>query len=264
MNAGTPVLCYHGLYRHESEVSGVTDRQQRYFISADQFRSHLDCLGRLGFRGASIAEIMSNPRPDLVALTFDDGRSSDYEMVRPMLLERGFGASFFIVGNSLNKPGHLSEGQLCEIAAAGFSVGSHSMTHAVLTGLSDGDLDWELRKSRELLERLLSAPVEHFAAPGGFLNRRVVERSLAAGYRVICTAVPELFEPGPIAGRFSVTRLTTLETLAALARRDPVHIARIRTVYQARQGLKRLVGVDAYEKLVRALTGRRLKTGPVH
>jgi len=66
---------------------------------------------------------------------------------------------------------------------AGFAIGSHTASHALLTREAPDRLRWELRASRERLARELGAPVDHFAYPDGRFDRTVVAAVAEAGYR---------------------------------------------------------------------------------
>jgi peptidoglycan/xylan/chitin deacetylase (PgdA/CDA1 family) len=63
-------------------------------------------------------------------------------------------------------------------------VGSHTRSHPRLTSLSDGELESELRGSREDCERLLERPCQSIAYPYGDCDERVIAAAGRAGYRV--------------------------------------------------------------------------------
>src|SRR5258705_5646743 len=67
--------------------------------------------------------------PDkLLVLTFDDAKASHYTVVRPLLKEYGFGATFFISeGFSFrtNKDDYLTWDQIAELHRDGFEIGNH-------------------------------------------------------------------------------------------------------------------------------------------
>ena len=64
-----------------------------------------------------------------VQLTFDDGNSSDVEIVLPALLRRGLQATFFICSGRLDQPTFLSRTQVRELQAHGMCIGSHGVAH---------------------------------------------------------------------------------------------------------------------------------------
>ena len=83
--------------------------------------------------------------------------------------------------NFMLRPEHLQE-----MLAAGMQIGSHTMTHPILSSLSDDQVLEELLESKRILESICGSPIRHFAFPNGpgvknFDNRvsRLVEK---AGY----------------------------------------------------------------------------------
>jgi polysaccharide deacetylase family protein (PEP-CTERM system associated) len=77
------------------------------------------------------------------------------------LEEKHFTATFFVLGRTAKA--HKDLVRL--IHHRGHEVGSHSMSHTLLPGLSTAQLDTELMESKKLLEDLLGGPVLGFRAP---------------------------------------------------------------------------------------------------
>jgi peptidoglycan/xylan/chitin deacetylase (PgdA/CDA1 family) len=71
---------------------------------------------------------------------------------------------------------------LAAMQRAGFTVGSHTRTHALLTREDDETVRDELVRSRGQIEQRLGGPVRHFAYPDGRFNRRILRAVAAAGY----------------------------------------------------------------------------------
>ena len=70
---------------------------------------------------------------------------------------------------------------------AGIEIGSHSVTHPILTNINDERLEAELRESRSRLEAKLDRKVELFCYPNGNYDARVKRAAEAAGYRSAVT-----------------------------------------------------------------------------
>ena len=81
---------------------------------------------------------------------------------------------------------------LLQLSRAGMELGSHTVSHAVLTGLPDEEAADELQRSRAMLEQALDAPVRHLAYPNGPCDANFDENSMklaaAAGYRSAVTS----------------------------------------------------------------------------
>lgn len=167
-------------------------------VSPERLRSQLDWLVDRGLRGVSVAELLraraqGDPRR-LVGLTFDDG-FRDFFTAIPLLRERGFTASVYVVAGKFGDVNDwdpaprlplLSVAEIREVAAAGFEVGSHSLTHARLPALPDAEVEREIRASREALGEVLGSPPAGFCYPYGAYDSRVVRVVSAAGYEYAC------------------------------------------------------------------------------
>ncbi len=84
----------------------------------------------------------------------------------------------------------LDEEELREMSSRGISIQSHTLTHSILTELSDEAVDFELHESRRRLEEILDRSVEHVCFPRGGVDRRVRRAAVGAGYRSASGASP--------------------------------------------------------------------------
>ncbi len=64
----------------------------------------------------------------------------------------------------------------------GFEICNHSMTHPDLTGLTGERLDWEIRASRELLEKIFQKPVRGFCYPFNAYDHSTLHAVRSAGH----------------------------------------------------------------------------------
>jgi len=86
--------------------------------------------------------------------------------------------------------------QAREMEAAGVELASHTLTHPILTQVSDTQLDRELRESKARLEAELRRPANLFCYPNGDLDARVMRAAKRAGYRAAVTVEEGLNEKG--------------------------------------------------------------------
>lgn len=186
------VLMYH---RIESNRCPVADaEEQPWAVPMDRFASQIEGLrsrGRVGVSMGQIHEQLCAGRPvppEWVGITFDDGNESDFEHALPMLVERGFRATFFVCGERVDAKGGLSRAMIREMHGAGMHVGSHAMTHRFLPVLAAGAEEDELRASRECLEAIVGAAVDHFAPPGGRWSARTRDTLRRLSYRAVSTS----------------------------------------------------------------------------
>ena len=153
------------------------DRQMRY-------------LAEDGYGTVSFDQIYdsSQPLPEKpILLTFDDGYADAYTTAFPVLQRYGFQATFYVVTDFVGRPGYLTVEQIREMAAAGMSFGSHSVSHLSLTTLSAERLERELSQSRTQLESLLERQVLDLCYPLGRFDQGVRQAVERAGYRSATT-----------------------------------------------------------------------------
>jgi peptidoglycan/xylan/chitin deacetylase (PgdA/CDA1 family) len=250
---------------HELEVPGRALAEEGpgyavYCLPRDAFRAQMGALVEAGLRGTSLGDAHARGDARAVAITFDDGCESDWLEAAPILRDRGFGATFYVIAGSLGRRGYLTPAQLRELAAAGFEIGSHSLTHRMLTEVEPGELDDELAGSRARLEDAAGARVTHFACPHGRWSPVVAAAARRAGYGTVSTSEAGLNgprTPDMRLRRIAVRRGADAAEVALLARGHGLwrRIARD----AALDAGKRILGEGSYVALRERLT--RLKGG---
>jgi peptidoglycan/xylan/chitin deacetylase (PgdA/CDA1 family) len=146
--------------------------EQDVWVSREQFSSLLDCAAG---------------RED-VAISFDDGNSSDVEQALPALRERGLTATFFVVAGRLGAQHFLDEDGIRTLATAGMVIGCHGMRHRPWRGLDGRALHEELIDAKAILARAVGRPVTRAACPFGSYDRRVLRTLHAGGYEQVYTS----------------------------------------------------------------------------
>ena len=123
-------------------------------------------------------------RPRLVALTFDDG---PYPVTTPLLLQTlhdlKVPATFFLIGRDAQQFPALAQA----IAADGFQIGDHTLTHPDLDRLDDAAVRVELLQGATTLHRIAPAAGEHrlFRPPHGRYTLDTIRVAQAAGFDTI-------------------------------------------------------------------------------
>ncbi len=182
-----PILMYHYI-----RVNPDPNDRLGFNLSVppDEFDRQMRYLAENGYQTVSFDQIYDPGQPlpkKPVLLTFDDGYADAYTAAFPILQRYGFKATFYIVTSFINKPRYLTTDQIQQMAAAGMSFGSHSISHSILTDLSAARVESEVRQSRVELERLLGRPVLDFCYPSGRVNAAVQAAVSRAGYRSATT-----------------------------------------------------------------------------
>jgi peptidoglycan/xylan/chitin deacetylase (PgdA/CDA1 family) len=83
--------------------------------------------------------------------------------------------------------GAITWRQAREMADAGVEIGSHTLTHPILTRLSDDRLREEVGRSRDRIQDALGREVETFCYPNGDYDPRAQLEVARAGYRCAVT-----------------------------------------------------------------------------
>ena len=103
-----------------------------------------------------------------VTTSWDDGHRLDRRLA-DLLAGAGVTGTFYVSPRSVELPpaDRLTDGNLRAVAAAGFEIGSHTLTHPHLDRLPPPAARREIRDGRAALEDVLSAPVTSFCYPSG-------------------------------------------------------------------------------------------------
>jgi peptidoglycan/xylan/chitin deacetylase (PgdA/CDA1 family) len=187
---GLLVLCYHSVSNVWPHALSVTP---------DAFRRQVRSIAAAGLRPVTGRELADGSRRG-VHVTFDDAYV-DVLGVLPLLEELALPVTVFVstsyaddgralavselAADAAAQPDALATmtwAQLGELAERGVEVGSHTVTHAHLTQISDGELDREVRESRTRIEDELARPASLLAYPYGEHDARVQAAARRAGY----------------------------------------------------------------------------------
>jgi peptidoglycan/xylan/chitin deacetylase (PgdA/CDA1 family) len=176
-----PILLYHHIGLPSSPAAST------YYVAREDFEMQMKALSDWGYTSISISQLVEAilhsarlpNRP--VVITFDDGNLDVYTNAFPIMQKYGFTGVMYIVANELHADGYMGVDQIQEMAAAGWEVGSHSMTHAHLSDAHDR-LYYEINQSRIDLEGALGLPVRSFAYPFGEMDATVSTQVQSYGY----------------------------------------------------------------------------------
>jgi glycosyltransferase involved in cell wall biosynthesis/peptidoglycan/xylan/chitin deacetylase (PgdA/CDA1 family) len=199
MRAPALVLAYHSLTPWAGDPLGVTP---------EAFSAQMRYLAKHGWSCISLLDLVRHmekgttpPRRSFV-LTFDDGYLDCLSVAAPILASYGWTATVFVVTGLLGEGGRLphdlrvaAEGcagperrsltweEAAQLAAGGFTIGSHTHTHRSLTHVGPEDRARELADSAAELRRRLGIREPLVCYPFGDADGEVIAEARSAGYR---------------------------------------------------------------------------------
>ncbi len=127
-----------------------------------------------------------------IVITFDDGHSDNYHIAYPLLKKHSFPATIFLISDLINDKGgrYLSRSQIDEMESNNISFGSHTISHRILTRLTNDEVVKEIRDSKDILESRLDRKINAFAYPVGTradFDDAIVEIVKAHKYTCACS-----------------------------------------------------------------------------
>lgn len=118
----------------------------------------------------------------VVTTSWDDGDRCDLRLAE-MLASHGLAGTFYIPIEPFQAGRQLTAQQMRDLAAGGFEIGAHSVSHRSLNGLSGEDQRREISDCKRILEDLLGLPIKSFCYPNGKVNRHALRCVEEAGYQ---------------------------------------------------------------------------------
>jgi peptidoglycan/xylan/chitin deacetylase (PgdA/CDA1 family) len=195
--SGLRILLYHRI---------STDDDDELAIAPRRFREQMDFLSSEGYQALALGQAVGllargELPPRTVALTFDDGYLDVAEVILPLLEERGFSATVFVVTKVVDgearlpwyrhQPPMLTWEDVFRLDREGcLRFEAHTLTHPNLPALDVEAARIEIAGSKAALEARLGRGVEAFSYPAGRFGAR--ERWLVeeAGFRMAVTCEP--------------------------------------------------------------------------
>lgn len=266
-----PILNYHRFLEAARVRSGeIVDDERVWAVEDDDLDDQCRALKEAGYETVSMDALHaflegrgSLPKRPII-FTFDDGYLSNWTLAAPILERHGMRGVFFIAlepdehtrSGVLGKDDWMTHEQIRALHERGHTIGSHSVTHGLLSEMSEEEVRWELSESKRRLEALLGAPVPHFCIPRAGGNRRIVELIGQAGYVTSCGADKGTAGPGRDPMRLPRIGVPRGQRGAALlARLQPLRAAKERILADIRLIPTRLLGPRAGYNIRRVLYG---------
>jgi peptidoglycan/xylan/chitin deacetylase (PgdA/CDA1 family) len=214
-----PILVYHSI----DHYSGLGSKE--LYVTPENFEKQMNYLKNQGYTLVTFErwhELSKIKKP--IFLTFDDGYKDNrnaFEILQK-LKDETFKptATFFVISDFVGNVNRLTHSELKMMSESGIvSVQSHTATHPDLT--KSKNLLYELKGSKEKIEKITGKPVIALAYPYGSFNERTASEAKKY-YSFGLTTTPESYSKKGIENEdFYLPRLyvkysTNLEEFAKL------------------------------------------------
>jgi len=177
------ILYYHGINQRDRS----------------RFARQMDELNRFAHAIPIHTKVVPHDGLHYVGVTFDDGFQSVLENGLPELVERKIPVTLFIPTGFMGRSPEWIEGRgqenpcekvMTEDQIKGLppelvAIGSHTVTHAPLSPMSEKVLKRELIESKETLERVTGRSVTLLSLPYGVYDERVIKIAHEVGYQKV-------------------------------------------------------------------------------
>lgn len=172
-----PILMYH------SVTTSISRTGNPYFcteITPETFKNQLSYLKENGYDVIQLSQVpilTKNKFKDLgkkAVITFDDGYKDFFIYALPILREYKYPATVFLpaelIGTNNNLEGKklMNWGEVHECKKYSIQFGSHSLLHEKLVQLDNKKLEYNLVKSKGIIETQLSEQIDSFSFPYKF------------------------------------------------------------------------------------------------
>ena len=199
-----PILLYHRFGPTVADSMTITDTN---------FEDHLKYLKDNGYKVIPLRQLVSyvrgkgpEPAPKSVVIVADDGHKSIYSDMFPLVKKYNIPVTLFIYPSCISNAKYaLTWDQLRKLQSTGlFEVQSHTYYHPNFRNekkkLSPAAyqkfVDYQLKHSKERLEKEMGRPIEYLAWPFGIIDDALFVSARKAGYIATFTIVAKPVKNG--------------------------------------------------------------------
>jgi len=206
-----------------------------YAVKIEDFKEQMQVLKDNNIPVVSLKEVLNNNITENfnVAITFDDGNPSDFDVVYPVLKRHNYTASFFLCIQNIKENNSAIWEHYRKMKREGFEIASHGLTHRDLTKIEDNLLIKEMQNSKLIIEKNLETSVLFFSLPFGMYNKNVIKSAKDAGYKSLLSTHFKFADPEKksfLSGRWSIKRTTSIDDFKLIIQNDRLTILKYRCI----------------------------------
>lgn len=220
--------------RANSLVPATQDEPEtRYAVGTNALEAQIDTeelilrdsLAQLGqfYNRPALVKMLTHTQN--IVLTFDDG---PHPRTTPKVLEilkrRNIKAIFFVLGLQANKYPHLVK----QIHDDGHEIGNHSYSHVNFTQVSRENVEKEIARSNDLIEKITGIRPRYLRPPYGAVNRQVINIARENGLDIMLWTI----DPKDWQNKNSAITLRNLEQQTGLNGRFRGGVVLLHDIYQ--------------------------------
>jgi peptidoglycan/xylan/chitin deacetylase (PgdA/CDA1 family) len=193
-NLRVPILMYH----YVEYVQDKGDKmRQALNVNPNVFDAQLKTLTDAGYTFMTASELQSvidgyeqlPPKPILI--TIDDGHWDLYTDILPILEKYHVRATAYIISGFLGGSDFLTSEQLQKVVQSGMvEIGAHTVHHVALAGKLSPVVTYEVKQSKEDLEKNYHIKITSFAYPTGSFDQQAIDAVKAAGFSNAMSTIP--------------------------------------------------------------------------
>jgi peptidoglycan/xylan/chitin deacetylase (PgdA/CDA1 family) len=167
-----PILVYHSI--DEFPGHGL----KGLYVTPENFEKQMNYLKEHGFTLLTFERWQEQQKVNKpIFITFDDGYKNNLKAfsIFNKLKDKNFtpAATIFTISDFIGRPNRLTASDLRLLADSDYySIQSHTATHPDLTKIQD--YEYQLKTSKEKIEKITKKPVIALSYPFGSYNNRVV------------------------------------------------------------------------------------------
>ncbi|MBC8075821.1 MAG: polysaccharide deacetylase family protein [Chloroflexales bacterium] len=180
-----PILMYHYIREVTQDHDALGFRLS---VTPQRFEEQMAWLAAHNYTALPMRDVAACLRHALpcpqraVAITFDDGYTDSVSEALPVLERYNLLATFYIVSDFVGKPGYMGWDQIALLRDSQMEIGSHTASHADLTGLTLEEARAELVSSRAAIGARLGVDVVSFSYPAGHTTPELAALVHELGY----------------------------------------------------------------------------------
>ena len=171
VKANVPIFMYHFILE---DYGDNWDREN--FVRPSTLEEQIKYVAENGYESIFLSEVSNLQKyTKPVCFTFDDCFVYFYNNAFPLFKKYNVKATIFVITDYIAGENYLTEDQIKEMSDSGLiDVQSHTAKHLDLTTLNDEELEYQIKGSKDRLEKITGKKLNTICYPYGRFNNKVL------------------------------------------------------------------------------------------